>query len=1459
MDAAREYVATLQAARAEEDERRESRRVMRAAYLTSVRQQRTQRSRQALQRSVWRHVDTTTSAVELDLFDSIRSTARWWETLCQHAIEQQLRCESAAQRHRSLHEDYLHSMMDREKQELANVAESDERRWQTLQAEYLREETTTRQEAVSEAVQLALSTVNKRVVFFEEAGLAPTRHPLLARLLMLPTAAAAAGAAVKLHPHAIVTPTISPLSSPASSPLPATATTPTTTTTSSTREAAAAHPVSEVDVSVFVKEALETVLGEWALVQSSTLFAQLMWLLYRVSVQEGNGHPRGRALAGVVGWATPVFVVDGPKYSGKTFLSDHLEKHFLLRKCSGRDLIERALQAYHSQDAAVAEGPASGEDGSPAPQPPVVPSPIWASLGKCIDEVLRDGGAVDTKVIAKLLHLQLTEIAQDAKAEEDSGGTAAAGLLFDGVLSAVEEYKALQHVLQPPAPSPFVQLLLMWCGTPPLPPQRGGSGDNTSRGSCPSSSSSPSVLPVGEEGVTSANEVAVTDADVPATAVEEASLRAAVVNGEVPFTVDDVPEAFKVSKVHFEEPPKKEPKTKAGKRGADAASLPPLQLPEVEDVGALIAREKQFIATALAKLRRSGGLVTAILHIECSAQEIFHRYAGLRVDRETGEAYHMVYHPPPEDRVPYLTGVDRTKASTAQLHRVILHQERQWQQLVRWLQAQPCALAHVYTISSDSDLDAMRKEAEGVVMRAQESYALNQRMQEAIAAAEARVRALADTRVQQWATREAARRQLATEYTEKGMQLPPELSVPASTPLDVPKSLAEVILNATTAFAATYLGSYQWAWRSAGDLAQLLVGYRASTKTQMEHYWLRPDPKQELLDGFLRRFNAVPAACRSHVAAKEELHAYVEELNEALYGCVGAKQNDCLALMERLTRRDVFVDGWESSLGNVGMVLVSAEVERFVVAANSVLLYFSSLLEQPCMFEELEVDLSLLRPTTESVTGADTQSVSSQRPARSRAGNVKKSGHGRASEEVTEKALEDVFAETVQRVTTTLTAFAEKFKGNPEGATRTQKKSLPVTLQSVKMAAVTAHVVPVLEAEVTRTVQRLERLRDFIGGVAQEGKAYVQSAKDEILQEATKVFVAQAAAVNTALYTLRCCIEEETTAPAMHLGCGTFAVLSDGTPGSVKPSARRESSFLTDVPLTAQPAPPTAVLIHPTLTAARLLSLIETFRRVAPRYQLSWEEFERSITPEDYAAAAMPSSTAAAIAEINAPPTLKTPREVFHTFDRADTGVLDWRELVVHLLLWCCPPPALARPQQPPPAASLYIPEMTLEQLFQTRDDIGLEPLKEDVFRDLPFFFDEALGDERLEAFTGVLWLTFSDVKTSLLDPYALLWFLCADPQPVRGAQKAFYVFSPATDPGRLTLPEMDRLLHVKANNARAVAAPDMCSKPNLRLLFGDAETLTFDDVSSCALGRKLLNGIDVFQRKRFIVEPLIE
>lgn len=1386
----RDYQAGIARARREESESRARRKALRNEQQERVLRSREAHARRCFLSDVRFHI-ARRSIAEENVMYTLRNTAACWADVCDRAITRQLNIEAAQRDHAQYDAAYLQRTRDRELQEQLNTEESDTTRWRELNTRRAAE----MRDACTEAVRDTIDAVWSHTAL------------CLAQLHQCRLDHAGTELLVALAGDALLLPTTSAEGKPL-------------------RSSAAA-----------TKEAFQRIFNGSPYTRSSPAFVALLQYCYAQ-------HHVAVPLANVLHLCPiPIVAVDGPKYSGKTLLTNFLKSRYNLLCISDESLVQRALQAAQSPEEGAEEGEEEGNGSSTAAE--------WVAHGQRIRDELLAGGAVSAATVIELLYLSLKELQRT-----EAAGQPYDALLLEGVFRSADTYRAVARRFHTLPTHPYASLRRWWAFAPLL--DAGGKG-------------------------------AVTQPSANTDDVVGAAAAAAVV---------DIPDVLRLQgQLTFEHdsPAKQETKARPMKK-VDLAALPPPELPEVKDTTALQQTERLFVAQANEELASLPTVLSGVLHIQCSPEEVFRRFAGLRLDLETGEVYHLTYNPPPAERLPHVVNLGRPDVASVELHEAVFHHREEWAAVQRWLsrQAAGSVFARVHELAGDGPVAEVQQDALLAVEQMLSNFRVSRQVMLERDASAARLAVLEAAERAQTSEREGERLRLAAVYTEKGVALPPLLQTPAegtsSSVAAFGTSAATVVLQAVADFTEEYEEEYGALWQRTTQLTKLLLEYFNGTEEQVAAYWSRPDDKQMMLQRYQNCLDAVPAQLRAQAACKAELHLSLDDLDDALHHCIELRDAEARGLIDALCSPASFLAGWETLVCQDFMRLLQCEADRFLLVLHLFTFFFSVTTGEPLAFDEVEIDMPALvinpadRTAHTSAMSADAVPSSANLSARStkeKRATASKKTHGKAAEELSEKSVEEQFGDAVQGVLSGVASVTDRLKGMLDAQAKGQKRtgggggsgasSSASGAATAHFSHVTAKCLELMEAERAVTASRVAAVHTCVQTLLREAETHAQQRRSYLEASLVAQMAKEAAAVNTAVYTLRGCVESEEKSPKMHLGCTTFATVSDGLSRPTRPStgsadapphqrgglygsgtAPPHRSFLTDVPLASQLRDP-QLLLHPGLPAARLLELIGCFRCVAPDYQLSRLDFLVLVREGDYAEAVATRLDTTHMVT-------KSCEELFHAFDPHRCGFLDWRELVVHLLLWVVPAPAAnqspsaaSSAQKSQRAAPAGLPEMTLQDLVDTRRDLGYDPLTEEHFFDLPFFYDRHLDDLRLEAYTRVLWCTFCDPKTNTVDPFVLLGFLCADPQPVRGAQKAFQLLSPPEAGGRLTLEEMDVLCHLKATNARAMNQADPCSKVTLRLLFGAATTVSFEDVCLSPIGRKMLNHADLFRRRTFV------
>jgi hypothetical protein len=1431
-----DYQTSIARAREADNISRQRRRALRNAQQERVVLAREAHARRCFLRDIRVHI-ARRSIAEENVMYTLRTTAACWADVCDRAITRQLDMEAAQKDHARGDADYLEYTREREMLEQLNTEESDTSRWKELNARRAVWMQTMCTEAAQSAVADIWTRTSQCITMMHQCRL---HHNGTNQLVTLSA------------DSLLLTPTPSRGNALRSSP-------------------------------AATKEAFRHIFNGSPHLRCSAAFIALLrysYAQFRVAVP----------LANVLRLCpVPILAVDGPKYSGKTLLTDFLKARYRLLCISDESLVRRALQAAQTTGRAMdrnnsgsgsisagataekAEGGVEGGEGEGgvtasggSSHASTSASAEWAAHGQRIHDELLSGGSVSAATVIDLLYLFLHELqAGGAELPYDA-------LFLEGVFRTADSYKMVARRFHSLPVHPFESLRWRWNLASAAPDDDDNVGE-------------PPAQP-------SAGEVAVSGgaADVPG-----------VLRLPNQLTSEHDPSA------------KQEPKTRPVKK-VDLAALPPPELPDVDDTAERQAMERAFVAKANHELASLPTVLSGLLHIQCSPEEVFRRFAGLRLDVETGTVYHLTYNPPPTERLPHLVNMGRPDVASVELHEGVFRHREEWAAVQRWLTRQQpgSVFARVYELAGDSAVAQVQENALQVVEQILANFRMSRQVLTERDAAAARLAVLEAAEKTQIAEREGTRLRLAAAYNEKGVPLPPLLQTPVEGSTGRPVAVfgtpaATVVLQAVSDFTEEYEEEYGAAWLRTTQLTTLLLEYFNGAEAQMAAYWTRPDDKQTMLKRFQSCLDTVPAHLRARAACKAELHLGLDDLSDALHHCIELRDAEARGLIDALCGPASFLVGWEMLLCQNFVRLLQCEADRFLLTLHLFTFFFGAITGEPLAFDDVEIEVPVLNanpadrpahtPAAAAAGGATPMEALpasanfTPRSSKEKRTTTSKKTHGKAAEESQEKTVEEQFADAVQGVLSGITSVTDRLKGVLDAQAKGQRRTgggggggSSSGIGNLSGAAtahfshVTAKVLELMEAEKSFAAARVAAVHSYVQTLLREAETHAQQRRAHLESTLVSQMSKEAAAANTAIYVLRGCVEAERKSPQMHLGCTTFAVTQGGTlcssvtascesaaEASILPAhtsstgggteARR--SFITDVPLSSQLRDP-QLLLHPGLTAARLLELVQQFRCVAPDYQLSRFDFFVLVRRSDYAEAAATRLDTAHMA-------IKSREEVFFAFDPQRSGFLDWRELVVHLLFWVVPtavapaPSAVHNAQKKRSAAVATVgggmPEVSLEDLMDVRTNAGCAPLSEEQFFDLPFFYDRYLDDVTLEAYTRVLWCTFCNAATQMVDPSVLLGFLCADPQPIRGAQKAFQLLSPPESAARVTLDEMDALCHLKANNARAMNQLDPCSKLNLRLLFGAASTLAFEDVCLSPIGRKMLNHADLYRRRTFV------
>lgn len=242
-----------------------------------------------------------------------------------------------------------------------------------------------------------------------------------------------------------------------------------------------------------------------------------------------------------------------------------------------------------------------------------------------------------------------------------------------------------------------------------------------------------------------------------------------------------------------------------------------------------------------------------------------------------------------------------------------------------------------------------------------------------------------------------------------------------------------------------------------------------------------------------------------------------------------------------------------------------------------------------------------------------------------------------------------------------------------------------------------------------------------------------------------------------------------------------------------------------------------------------------------------------------------------------------TVAEVVGRFDYWKCGLIDWRNLMLHLLLWC-PVPMTINPT---------VREPTMAQLYEMKRDLGEIPLRRDEFDDVPLWFDGDVPAEQVEAIRDVLWAVVSNDanargligESEVVNPTTLMLYLCTNHQRIRGVQLALCMSTPLSteESSAITLDILHSVLHFSPCHAVACGVVDPYTVENLESLFTEARprhiprprekeddsmtlvstlatpTLSFSDLCGMPIGRVVLNSIELFQRVSMLKDAKFE
>ncbi|KAH9577939.1 hypothetical protein LSM04_000231 [Trypanosoma melophagium] len=293
MNAAEEFVASLLAEREEEERRREARRRRRVDFIAVGNGERTRRSREELVHFLGRSTGMM-SRVEREFRSSLGEMCNWWDIISEHILEERRECKKAVELQKRLNSMYLSNTLKREFTEQSSVAGNDERRFLELVEFCEQEENRTREEAIEEAISSILASMDNSIDFVEEHALVEYgRNNILENIAL----------------------------------------------NSFIRKKN--HPSSKENESINI--GFLYIYGCHPFQITGDAFLYLIHTMY------DKLNPESSQITRYDVCRQPVFLIDGPKLSGKTVVSREVSSNLSLLHLTDRDLVKRAIEAYRSE------------------------------------------------------------------------------------------------------------------------------------------------------------------------------------------------------------------------------------------------------------------------------------------------------------------------------------------------------------------------------------------------------------------------------------------------------------------------------------------------------------------------------------------------------------------------------------------------------------------------------------------------------------------------------------------------------------------------------------------------------------------------------------------------------------------------------------------------------------------------------------------------------------------------------------------------------------------------------------------------------------------------------------------------------------------------------------------------------------------------------------------------------
>ncbi|CUE73089.1 Hypothetical protein, putative [Bodo saltans] len=1314
-DACASYVAMLQSRRSEEEASRNSR-AQRRANTVAFNNEMYKRRAGAIRRRAMEEKLGMTSQKEQELFEELSALSKWRHVMYENIAHREEQHQDAAKNQVTLHRDHLANVQQHETAQFKETIRDDKERFDAvLQA--------TVEAKKKDVLNCCRSVVNDVVLAVEEHIAFIGKHGLDGRNAVpkILSDALARNAAFPTNPDLVK----------------------------------ASLVQNHVDLTLYTDKSTSATVTDRSQ-SNSKLFVSLVHKMLNLQ------YPKPPPFRPKRPTPFPIVAIVGPKFSGKTIISEAVAQSLGMVCLSDVTLIRDAISEFEELT------PTDWSDATSAE---------LLDLGRECQESLLNGKPISVELLSRLVLFRLKHLPEDCS-----------GVILDGSPANVEGFESLEKVL---------------------------SGyDKTRLASIPDELLAPLL-----------DDISIDDMVFNVEKVEAPIVDAA-----------GAPGAKKDAKAA-------KPK---GKKDEHEEPLPPIDLPEVEPVPPLSEEEEEAIAACERDTDVSA--LHSVIHLDCPAEELFRRFAGLRVDVETGVVYHLTNNPPPPERLPFLVHKDRSEASTAKIHKMVEDHIEEWSECLEWLNRYD---GLVHNMDSNKPVPELTTAVLDMANLAADNAGIFYQRYCLAEEVRQRQQELEVLFQERQANREAARKQLAAIYIERGADLPVELQEPlkSSEPvyLTLPPQVPPLFLEQLHHFNQFYGGCINDSHGILQGLMRTVFEYGNSCEAYVAAYWQQPDPKQGLLDAFLGEFNQMQPALRRDVQGKEELHLRAEQLTEQLFNAVEKRRDECNQLIEALHHRGALIDAWSDSVRATGITLIQAEVERFFLVRNLSLVYFSALRNDPCSIED---ELLELVPQLKLVVQ---EAVVDPKAAKDKKAPPPKKG-GKVADEAQDKIPEDIFTPAVDKALQIMKHTSERLSASQPQAAAGAKggKDKKGAAEVVQPEAPTVHILaaPIVTEELEAAMHRIHTIVAFVKELIRIGSHRAESVKAKLLGELRRKQIVQASAVNSAVFEIRCAIEEERPVLYyLHIGCDTFNIETSRVLATIA-----DAVAISGVPFAGLAAPPVQdVNLLTSLTRNRVLSLIKSFRLLAPQYNIHKEDFILIVHPSDYVDA-IPKANARSLKALS-------PDALFDRFDINNCGAIDWRDFLVHLLFWCEPfsTESSLFESMEGSSQSLGIEGPSLMQLFDMHADIGNEPLAHEEFLDTPLFFDGEMAEDRLTAYLDVLWEIFREAgPDGILDvvyPDVLLTFLSPDPQPLRGVQKAFVVAAlPGDETCSASLEALDRVFHLNAACPRNMFMYDPHDAALLQSLFPIGhDTLVFNDACKTHVGRVLFNGTRMFHRKLFV------